>query len=68
MNETLTGKTRYRVSDYGFLTKRLFVILQVEIIWSDGPTDWHGMPEYLAGKGWRDAKPEDLQYLKQNDS
>lgn len=62
MNERLTGKIRYKV------VRRLLspdlVVLEVEVEWEDGSDDWHGMPEYLAGSGWRKARPEDLQYLK----
>jgi len=59
-NERLTGKKRYRVEN-GWLFKG--VVLQVEVQWDDGPDDWQGMPEYLRGIMWRDARPEDLQYL-----
>lgn len=63
-NEKLTGNIRYRVTHT--LVRPSKVLLQVEIVWDDGPDDWHGMPTYLKGKGWRDAKPEDLQYLNVN--
>jgi hypothetical protein len=61
MRTTLTGATRYRTE------RRLFkpdvLVLQVEEHTTDGPPDTNGMPEYLAGTYWRDARPEDLQLV-----
>jgi hypothetical protein len=58
---TYTNKKRFRVE------KRLFgpdlVVLQVKVKWRDGDPDCQGMPNYLAGEGWRDATPEDLQWI-----
>jgi len=62
---TYTNKKRYRIE------KRLFgpdlVVLQVKVKWKDGDNDFHGMPTYLAGEGWRDALPEDLQWINKNE-
>lgn len=52
-------KTRYRVGKEGLFGNPV-LILQVFVTWSDGPDDHNGMPEYLSGSGWRDAKVEDL--------
>lgn len=60
-NERLTGNVRFRTE------RRLFkddvVVLQVEVVYGDGPSDSNGMPEYLAGQGWRDAQVRDLQFV-----
>lgn len=61
MSETLTGKTRYRAEGRLFSTHVL--ILQVECKRPDGPPDGHGLPQYLAGTFWRDARTEDLSEL-----
>lgn len=60
--ETPTGNIKFRVKSRMFLPD--LVILMIEVTWGDGPDDYHGMPIYLAGKGWRDATPEDLQSLR----
>jgi hypothetical protein len=36
------------------------LILEVETSHSDGLPDANGLPEYLAGTCWRDARIEDL--------
>ena len=61
-NFSLTGKIRYRTESRWF--RDPVVILQVEEMFGDGPPDYHGMPTYLAGVRWRDAKVEDLLDLK----
>lgn len=48
----------------GLLGHKTVVIL-VEEEYDDGPDDWRGMPEYLAGKHWREATPKDIQHLPQ---
>lgn len=58
---TLTGATRYRTERRMF--KPDVLVLQVQEHTTDGPDDWHGMPTYLAGTYWRDARPEDLQLV-----
>jgi len=55
-------KTRYRVGKEGLFGKPV-LILQVFKSWKDGPCDSNGLPEYLAGSGWRDAQVEDLTEL-----
>lgn len=57
----MTGQMRYRVQPRWFNDP--LVVLQVEVDVDDGPTDSNGMPMWLAGTFWRDAKPEDLQFL-----
>ena len=57
--KTLTGKVRYRSAKLGLLGPTVLV-LEVEEHTSDGPPDFNGMPTYLSGKYWRDAKVEDL--------
>ena len=61
-NFELTKKIRYRTEN------RLFsdplVVLQVEESFGEGPPDWNGMPEYLGGVRWRDARVEDLLELR----
>lgn len=59
----LTGKIKFRIESSGFFNSEK-VILQVEHEWENGPDDFNGLPTYLCGKGWRDAKAEDLQYIK----
>lgn len=61
-NPKLTGKTRYRILNR--FVRNDLVVLQVEESYDDGIDDYNGMPTYLAGKRWRDAKPEDLQWIK----
>lgn len=60
-NRRLTGKVQYRI-EHKWIQPSL-VVLQVEEQWDDGVDDHNGMPSYLAGKRWRDAEPEDLQFL-----
>ena len=58
MNEKLTGAVRYRPSFFGKL------ILQVEYTKDadcDEPLHWHSY------KRWRDAKMEDLSFVKASD-
>lgn len=62
--EQLTGEIRYRIETNGFFNHHEILVLQVQIKWPDGPNDWQGNPENLAGAGWRDAKPEDVPHLK----
>jgi len=61
MNPKLTGRTKYR------LHKPLFgaslLVLMVEEHHSDGPPDFNGMPTYLEGCVWRDARVEDLAFV-----
>ena len=61
-NFKLTGKIRYRIE------KRLFknpiLVLQVKEEFDDGPPDFNGMPTYLAGVQWRDARVEDVLELR----
>lgn len=57
-NEQLTGRCRVRPHKLVF-GSQIRLILQVETHWPDGPLDSNGMPEYLAGVGWRDARVED---------
>lgn len=63
MAETLTGKTRLRVQRLGLFGLRSALVLQVHVRWTDGPSDHNGMPSYLAGEGWRDARVEDMSAL-----
>jgi hypothetical protein len=35
----------------------------VEGYYSDGPPDFNGLPEYLEGFKWRDARVEDLSFI-----
>lgn len=51
--------SRYRL--YKPLFKPPVLILQVKVRWKDGPIDHNGLPSYLAGEGWRDARPEDFR-------
>lgn len=60
MNERLTGATRHRAEVVGIIRRRVKLVLQVEVEWGDGPPDCNGMPEFLRGRGWRDADPADL--------
>lgn len=60
INDTPTGRIRYRTERRMF--KPDVLVLQVEVEYGDGPSDSNGMPEYLAGKSWRDARPEDLAF------
>jgi len=60
-NDRLTGNTRYRIQNLCFRPSVL--VLQVEIEFGDGPSDHNGMPQYLAGKIWRDAVVSDLRLL-----
>ena len=53
----ITGKTRYRS---GF---NKVLILQVEENLGEGPPDFDGMPKWMPGVIWRDAKVEDLLEL-----
>jgi hypothetical protein len=63
-NEWLTGRTRHDQRFCGVLfNKKLVLVLQVEVTWDEGPSDSNGMPEYLPGRGWRDATVIDLQRL-----
>jgi hypothetical protein len=64
VNDTLTGQTRYRCETRGLFSKTNLLVLQVEASWGDGPDDCHGLPTYLGGKGWRDARVEDLTLLE----
>ena len=59
-SDTLTGEIRYRTQRVGLFGSREVLVLQVRVTWPDGPDDWHGMPEYLSGTGWRDATLKDL--------
>lgn len=64
--DTPTGRTRYRLGTVGaglFSRGTPVLILQVEVVWGDGPDDFNGMPTYLAGKGWRDAQVTDFASL-----
>ena len=58
--EKLTGRTRLRPHTVGTFNKRILLVLQIEVTYPDGPGDWHGMPEYLAGTVWRDATISDV--------
>lgn len=63
---TPTGETRLRAQRVGPpFFKRTVLVLQVRGTWTDGPSDSHGMPTYLAGSGWRDAQVEDLAHINQ---
>lgn len=55
---TPTGKMRYRHKPRMF--KHSLVVVQVEVKFEDGPDDHNGMPEWLAGVKWRDARPDDF--------
>jgi hypothetical protein len=60
-NERLTGKQRYRVETIGgFFNRHQVLVLEVEVLRGDGPSDFHGLPTYLGGTIWRDARPQDL--------
>lgn len=62
----LTGQTRYRTERIGgMFDKREALVLQVHHEWRDGPCDSNGMPAFLAGQGWRDAKTEDLATIEE---
>lgn len=58
---TLTGRTRWRTERR--LLKPDLTVLQVEVRFGDGPSDWHGLPTHLAGTGWRDATVDDVTRL-----
>ena len=57
LNERLTGEVRLRLQIRWFRSPLL--VVQVHVAYGDGPDDCYGMPQYLAGNGWRDAKVED---------
>ena len=61
-DEHLTGNIRYRIQNLFFQPSVL--VLQVEVEYGDGPLDYNLMPQYLAGKTWRDAVVTDLRFLK----
>lgn len=61
MNEVLTGEVRLRLQTRWFRPPLL--VAQVEVCWGEGPPDSNGMPSYLAGRGWRDAKVEDSLWV-----
>lgn len=54
----LTGRIRYRYQGRWF--KPPLLVLQVEEEYDEGPPSAYGMPTYLAGVHWRDARIEDL--------
>lgn len=56
-----TGRTRYR--ELPRVLGHSLLVLQVEVRFGDGPPDSNGMPLYLKGATWRDAKVEDLSFL-----
>lgn len=62
--EGLTGRTRHRDERRAF--RSTLIVLQVEVVYSDGPNDHDGMPQYLAGKSWRDATTMDYFALAQH--
>lgn len=65
-DSTPTGETRLRAQRVGLpFFKRTVLVLQVRGTWTEGPSDSHGMPIYLAGSGWRDARVEDLALINQ---
>lgn len=55
-------KTRYRQQTIKrlFGPDQLVLVLQVYASWPEGDHDMHGMPNRLAGSGWRNATVEDL--------
>lgn len=64
MNEKLTGNIRHNSRRIGgIFSKQNVLVLQVECTWGDGPSDSNGMPEYLRGRGWRDATVKDFSYV-----
>lgn len=60
-NEQPTGRTRYR-QQRRMLGPPL-IVLQVEVTFSDGPGDSNGLPEYLGGTTWVDARLEHLSLI-----
>lgn len=63
------GAYRVRLHRAGWFPFRTnLLVLQVYTAWDEGPLDYNGMPEYLPGEGWRDAKPEDLAILSQHNN
>lgn len=60
-NEKPTGETRLRLHKPMFGAPLL--VLQIKVVYPDGPDDYHGMPEWLAGEAWRDAKITDMTFL-----
>lgn len=52
-----TGRYRFRIEKRWF--KKPLLVLQIEVRWGDGPPDFHGLPKWLAGTGWRDAEVAD---------
>lgn len=66
-NDNPTGKWRLATLAYGWRSKEV-VAIEIEVEWPDGPCDYHGMPEYLSGKCWRLATPNDLLRMKLDES
>jgi len=54
----LTGRVRFTRESFFFFWER--VVVEVEIKFGDGPDDYHGMPQYLAGTMWVKATPDHL--------
>lgn len=65
-NDKPTGNWRLTTFK-SFLGKTVFAV-EIEVEWPDGPDDYHGMPEYLGGKGYRLAKPNDLLRMTLDES
>ena len=55
-------KIRYRTAQIrtGFFSWKEVLVLQVYKSYGEGPWDFNGIPEYLAGSDWFDATIEDL--------
>ncbi|UTC27944.1 hypothetical protein [Stenotrophomonas phage A1432] len=65
-NAVPTGKTRHRI--HKTLFREPVLVLQVELSYPDGPGDSYGLPEYLAGRMWVDARMEHLSILPNSQS
>lgn len=66
-NDKPTGKWRLATFKCGLLGKTV-VAVEIEVEWPDGLDDYHGVPEYLGGKGYRLAKPDDLLRMTLDES
>lgn len=60
MTDTPTGNFRFTHHKPGWHAPVL--ALEVEVTWRQGPPGTFGLPEHLAGKGWRLARVEDLTH------
>lgn len=60
-------KTRFRTAKVrtGLFASKEVVVLQILRKYKDGPDDSNGLPTYLAGEAWEDAKVEDLFELRE---